>query len=151
VSFHSGYTIPQVSMSLARVVSLAVIDLDQIFRLYRQLFNIPAELQQLFQSVHHTYSLLLSTDAALSKRNVGVTLDDYLVRFKQFRNALLDLELFLDPYQVLPRSGPNSDDQGTIEWAGADVTETARFSAAFVGKLKEMDASCESLMLELST
>jgi hypothetical protein len=138
-------------MSLARVVSLAVVDLDQIFRLYRQLFNIPAALHQLFQSVHHTYSLLLSTDAAISKRNVGVTLDDYLVRFKQFRNALLDLELFLDPHQVLPRSGPNSDDQGTMEWAGADAAETARFCTSFMGKLKEMESSCERLMLELST
>jgi hypothetical protein len=138
-------------MSLARVVSLAVIDLDQIFRLYRQLFNVPVEVKDLFQSVHQTYLLLLGTETALSKKNLGIILDDYLLRFKQFRNTLLDLELFLDPYQVLPRSGPNSDDEGTIAWTGANGAEAAKFCITYVGKLKEMDSSCENLMLELST
>src|ERR1700761_5101833 len=136
-------------MSLAQVAHLVAVDVDQPIRLFRQLLDVPPEVTQLFELVRAVHALLLNTKSTLAKQNVSVLFDDYVTRFKSFRTTLLDLELFIDPDQTLPRSGPNSDDVGVVSWAGPRGVAAVEFYNSFQSKLKDMEACCTSLISAL--
>lgn len=137
-------------MSLAQVVHLVIVDVDQLIRLYRQLCQVPVDIQRLFLSITQTYTQLLDAESILAAQNVSVLFDDYVVHFKRFRSDLLDLELLLDPQQMLPRSGSNSEECGVVPWAGAGIEEAARFCQSFEIILKELGLSCDKLVSSLS-
>jgi hypothetical protein len=136
-------------MSLAQVVHLVAVDLDQLIRRFRQLYDVPSEAIQLFQLVGSVQTLLLDTENTVAKQNVSVLFDDYVARFKSFRTTLLDLELFVDSEQILPRSGPNSNNEGAVQWSGPRGATAAEFCKSFELKLKDIESSCQSLMSAL--
>jgi hypothetical protein len=136
-------------MSLAQAIHLVAVDVEQIIRLFHQLFDVPTEIQELFRLVDNTHSALLKAGVAVATQNVSVLFDDYLLRFKNFRDNFLDLELFIDPDQILPRSGPNSHDRAVFPWSGAYAPETVEFCNSFQETLQSIEDTCQSLISAL--
>jgi hypothetical protein len=133
-------------MSLAQVVNLVAVDVDQIIQLYHQLYDTPPEVRELFQLVETIYSTLRNTESIIAERNVSVLFDDYVSRFKNFRNTLLDLELFIDPQQSLPRSGSGFNDRGVQPWTGPRDSDSIEFCNSFRKCLDDLNQSCSTLV-----
>jgi DNA-binding transcriptional regulator PaaX len=129
-------------MSLARSVHSVTVDVEQLIRLYHQLFGVPSEVQQLFSRLQKTYDVLKDTETALT-RGSPLAMDTELIhRFQEYKDSLIDIELFLDPEQILPRSGPGSDARGVQQWTGdQDVSSCGIYE----GYLTEISAECQGM------
>jgi hypothetical protein len=135
-------------MSLARSVHSVTVDVEQLIRLYCQLLNVPSEVQRLFSKLEETYNVLKDTEVALT-RGSPLSLDSEIIyRFQEYKDNLIDIELFLDPEQVLPRSGPGSDAQGVQQWAaGQDITSCGIYE----GYLTEISDECKGMLFKFQT
>jgi hypothetical protein len=58
----------------------------------------------------------------------------------------LDLELFMDPAQVLHRSGPELNARKTVPWSAADNETTYRFCLGFRTHILLLNSSCDRLL-----
>src|SRR5262245_38777036 len=117
-------------MTLALDVHSLVVDLDQVLLLHDQLAGLPVEVQQLFEHVKRTQSQLASLEQRVPTGDTDVS---NAQPFKDFRRRLLDLELFVDPQQQLPRSGPGSDIKQGVQWGVTDSSYVQTFCQTFAG------------------
>jgi hypothetical protein len=133
-------------MSLARNVHSVTVDLEQLTRLYRQLLNVPYQVQHLFLKIQETYEILKETESVLATSSVHAWNDDIIYRFLDYKDCLIDIELLVDPEQDLPHSGPGSDAIGVVEW---NVDEDITSCGIFEGYLTEIYVECQDILLKL--
>jgi hypothetical protein len=137
-------------MSLAHVVRATLADIDALVRLYRQLRGVPGDVVALFEDAFAGTCLRLRDLEALSQgRSVGVrTVQDVRV-ITVTRGKLLELELFVDPEQRLPRSGPGSRLEGAAVWSGKTGDEAAVVCNEWRARIRNVDGACQRLISAL--
>jgi hypothetical protein len=137
-------------MSLAHVVRATLADIDALVRLYRQLRAVPHEVSALFEgALAATHLRLRDLEGVAQGRSVGVrTVQDVRV-IGSARGRLLDLELFIDPEQRLPRSGPGAAEEGTAAWAGATGADVTAVCEEWRARIGAVDAACLRLIKTL--
>jgi hypothetical protein len=136
-------------MRVARVIRSAVTDVEQISNLYHQLCDVPAEVQELFHQVDSAHRRLLDVVALVVKHGFDDPLDECVKAFQQFRTRLMELELFIDPDQTLPRSGAGSDTQHHWLGLGSRGPQLVESCEKFRGFLDELEQDCDSLVFRI--
>jgi hypothetical protein len=138
-------------MRTAGVIRSAIADVEQISNLYRQLCDVPAEVQELFRQVDSARRRLLDVMALIAKHCFDDPLEEYVTAFQQFSTRLMELELFIDPNQMLPRSGPGSNTRNLIRWpdVGSLGPQLAESCEKFRNCLDELEQGCESLAFRI--
>lgn len=129
------------------MVHLVTEDVERLIRLYQQLRDIPFEVQELFLLVESTYATLLEAESIISKANVTSVFADYVICYKDFRGRLIELELFIDPHQILARSGPQSENYGSVGWQHQSNTTAACQSIHII--LQDLKTLCRDVLLAL--
>ena len=139
-------------MSLAHVVRAALTDIDALVRLYHQLRAVPREVSALFDgALAATHLRLRDLEAVAQGRSVGVrTVQDVRV-IGSARGRLLDLELFIDPDQPLPRSGPGSGGEAVAAWGGETGAEAKAVCDRWMARIAGVDAACQRLIATLKS
>jgi hypothetical protein len=139
-------------MSLAHVVRAAITDIDSLVRLYRQLRAVPPDVSSLFEGdLAATHLRLRDLEAVAQGCSVGVrTVQDVRV-ISAARGRLLDLELFIDPDQRLPRSGPGSGGEAVAAWGGETGAEARAVCEEWRARIKGVDAACQRLIAVLKS
>ena len=67
------------------------------------------------------------------------------------RGRLLDLELFIDPDQRLPRSGPGSGGEAFAAWSGKTGAEARAVCEEWRAQIRDVDAACQRLIAALKS
>jgi hypothetical protein len=139
-------------MSLAHVVRAALTDIDALVRLYRQLRAVPVDVSNLFEHTLAAATLRLrELEAVAHGRGVSVrTVRDVRV-ISAARGRLLDLELFIDPEQRLPRSGPGSLGEAGEAWSGGIGPQVRAVCEEWRERIAGVDAACQRLITELKS
>jgi hypothetical protein len=130
---------------MARVFRDALTDVHQLCQTFHQLRDAPAEVQELFQTVDSIRRSLLNVASLVAKHHLSTHLNEHMDTFRRFRNRLMELELFIDPDQILPRSGPGSYAQHAIQWYGLNPGDQQflEFCNECQTSLKELEQSCD--------
>ncbi|KAF2401615.1 hypothetical protein EJ06DRAFT_580899 [Trichodelitschia bisporula] len=131
-------------MELATVITKLLEDIQHLDRLYGQLANVPQHVHDLFLDIVNCRSRLAQLECDKSAFAAVQPLKD-------FRKRLLDLELFIDPDQVLPRSGLGSALREVVPWLVTDMVHVQRFCDEYRGHVRELDAHCTRLEAGLSS
>jgi hypothetical protein len=136
---------------MAHMIRDALDDVHQIYQIYRQLRDVPTKVRELFHLVDSVRRNLLNVMALVAKHHFSTPLDEYVDAFRQFRNRLTELELFIDPDQILPRSGPGNDAQHVIHWYGPNLGELQflEFCDDLQNYLKELEQGCDDLVFRI--
>jgi hypothetical protein len=136
---------------MAHMIRYALDDVHQICRVYRQLRDVPIKVRELFYLVESVRRSLLNVMAFIVKHHFCTPLDEYVDKFRRFRNRLMELELFIDPDQILPRSGPGSDAQHVVHWYGPNLGELQflEFCDDLQNYLKELEQGCDDLVFRI--
>jgi hypothetical protein len=137
-------------MSLARAVHSLVVDLDQLNCLYHQLKNVPNEVQQLFRDLDSLYGRLLDISGNLLRPKASELPDYYVQEIVKYRRQLVDVELFIDPNQMVPRSGVGQNADHAFEWAGQEDVAVKEYCSRSSETIAVFDAVCKSLLLDLN-
>jgi hypothetical protein len=134
-------------MRVARMVRSAVADVDQISNLYHQLCDVPTEVQEVFRQVDLARRRLLDVAALTAKHRIDGPLDEYVKTLQQLGSRLMELELFIDPNQTLPRSGT----QHLVCWPGQGSREPqlVEFCHKFRSYLDQLKQDCDSLAFRI--
>jgi hypothetical protein len=135
-------------MGVEKVFHDLIADLDQLNKLYRQLYNVPQEVQDLFDVLPHTRQLLALSIARLSKATHQIDPgNEYFSGkpFSRFHAKLLDLELFLDPQYQLHQSGPRSEARNVVPWAVTDDGYVHETCQTFRNHLSRLEEDCQTL------
>ncbi|TID26858.1 hypothetical protein E2P81_ATG01320 [Venturia nashicola] len=133
-------------MGVDRALRDLIADIDQLSKLYRQLSNVPQQVQQLFTDLANARQLLcLSiTQLAATTLEIDPSHDFFTGKpFSRFRATLLDLELFLDPHYQLHQSGPQSEIRNAIPWVVRDDEQTHATCEAFQHHLVRLERDCQ--------
>jgi hypothetical protein len=139
-------------MGLARAVHSLVVDIDQLNGLYHQLQvqRVPSEVQTLFRDLDHLYGRLIDISGHLILPRANYLSDRYVREFVKFRRHLVDLELFIDPDQSLPRSGLGNNQHHVHEWPKHDEVTLREYCVRFSNELCTVDAVCKEALLEIN-
>jgi hypothetical protein len=133
-------------MTLALAVHDLIVDIGQLVRVYDQLSNVPPEVEVLLRLIADAHSRLQQLEHMLPRADPAVFESQ---PFRDFRNQLLDLELFIDPDQVLPRSGPGSSYRKVISWKDRDDQQSHDFCETFKGYISSLDRHSSRLAVGL--
>lgn len=133
-------------MGVDRVLHDLIVDIDQLNKLYRQLSNVPREVQQLFTHLANSRQLLALSLAQLAKSNVQIDTSNNFSSgkpFSRFRSKLLDLELFLDPQYQLHQSGVRSEIPNATRWIVRDDEHVHATCETFQDDLARLEKDCQ--------
>lgn len=134
-------------MGVDRVLHDLIADIDQLYKLYRQLYNVPREVQDLFSSLASSRQLLALAITQLAKASLAIDPNNEFFSgkpFSRFRSKLLDLELFLDPRYQLHQSGPRSEARNVVPWAVTDADCVHETCQTFRNHLAKLDEDCQT-------
>jgi hypothetical protein len=134
-------------MGVDRVLHELIADIDQLNKLYRQLFNVPQEVKDLFNHLANSRQLLALSITQLAKASFQVDPSNEFFSgkpFSRFRSKLLDLELFLDPQYQLHQSGPRSEARNVVHWVVTDDVYVHATCQTFQGYLLELEKDCQN-------
>ncbi|KAF2664731.1 hypothetical protein BT63DRAFT_96927 [Microthyrium microscopicum] len=134
-------------MSLAGAVHSLIVDIDNLHRLFQQISGAPKEVELLFQRLNTTYSCLIELGGQLAARDISILFDRYVLSLKKFRSNLLDLELYIDPQQILPRSGFGSRAENAVPWNGPEGPGMVEYCKNYEEKLLNLDDQCLEILL----
>lgn len=126
-------------MCLRVAVRCLLLDIRLLERLYHQLFGVPNQVRHLFALIANCRAQLAELEHRLSNRS-GLEFDT--TPFIKFRKKLLDLQLFIDPDQILPQSGPESERHGVVEWKCADGEYIYNTCQKFEKHVRDVDDHC---------
>ncbi|KAE9972612.1 hypothetical protein BLS_003952 [Venturia inaequalis] len=133
-------------MGVDRVLHDLIVDIDQLNKLYRQLSNVPREVQHLFTHLANSRQLLALSLAQLAKSNVQIDTSNKFSSgkpFSRFRSKLLDLELFLDPQYQLHQSGIRSEIPNATRWIVRDDEHVHATCETFQDDLARLEKDCQ--------
>jgi hypothetical protein len=141
-------------MSVETAVSGLITDVDQLNRLYSQLFDVPDEVQELIRLLADSKARLTLSSRLLAKTSLEESSNDNDIltgkAFNRFRSHLLDLELFLDPEQWLHRSGVGAQNQHSVRWDSFEHGDTQDFCFHFKEYIFQLDSDCSTLITFLN-
>ncbi|QDS71015.1 hypothetical protein FKW77_007955 [Venturia effusa] len=143
-------------MGVDRVLHDLIADIDQLSRLYRQLFNVPQQVQDLFNRLATSQQLLSLCLTQWASASLQIDPGNEFVTgkpFSRFRSKLLDLELFLDPQYELHQSGPRCEIQNASPWFVRDDEHVHATCELFQDHLARLERDCQdfsSLLLQAS-
>jgi hypothetical protein len=136
--------------------ALAILkDVDQLLRLYGQITeaDVPPRVRNLFARIRHIRSphgpLVVLEQTLRNRGRVSFLFDHHVLAFKNFEDQILDLELFVDPEQAMPRSGPGSDAVDVLPWMGPSGDQIDVFLEGFEQRIQQLENTCETILLEL--
>ena len=121
-------------MSVDLAVNGLITDLDQLNRVYLQLCKVPREVQDLFRSLAGLRSRLVISTQLLAQVDLDeLPPNDILAGqpMATFRNRLLDLELLINPDQLLHHSGLGFDNQHSVRWDSFEHGDSHEFCIHF--------------------
>lgn len=133
-------------MGVDRVLHDLIADIDQLNKLYRQLFNVPQEVQELFSYLANSRQLLALSITQLAKTNLQIDPSNEFFTgkpFSRFRSKLLDLELFLDPQYQLHQSGPRSEVRNATPWVVRGDEHVHATCETFQNHLARLERDCQ--------
>jgi hypothetical protein len=141
-------------MSVETAVSGLITDIDQLNRLYSQLFDVPDEVRELIRLLADSKARLILSSRLLAKTSLEEPSNDNDIltgkAFNHFRSCLLDLELFLDPEQWLHRSGAGAQNQHSVGWDSFEHGDTQDFCFHFKEHIFQLDSDCSTLITFLN-
>lgn len=123
-----------------------IADIDQLNRLYRQLADVPQEVQELFAHLANSRQLLALSIAQLAKTKLQIDPSNRFFTgqpFGRFRAKLLDLELFLDPQYQLHQSGLKSEIRNATPWTVRDDEQVHAACETFQDHLARLERDCQ--------
>lgn len=126
-----------------------IADIDQLNKLYRQLYNVPQQVQELFNHLANSRQLLALSITQLAKTNLQIDASsDFFTGkpFSRFRSRLLDLELFLDPQYQLHQSGPWSEIRNATPWLARDDEHVHETCEIFQHDLARLERDCQEFL-----
>jgi hypothetical protein len=135
-------------MGVGRVLHDLIADIDQLNKLYRQLSNVPLEVQDLFDHLANSRQLLALSITQLAKGSFQIDPSNEFFSgkpFGRFRSKLLDLELFLDPQYQLHQSGPRSEARHVVPWVMTDDGYVHATCQTFQSHLLGLEKDCQTL------
>lgn len=133
-------------MGVDRVLRDLIADIDQLNKLYRQIFNVPPEVQDLFTHLTNSRQVLALCLSQLAKTSLQIDHNSVFFTgkpFSRFRSRLLDLELFLDPQYELHQSGPQSEIRNASPWRERDNEQVQTICDAFQDHLARLEGDCQ--------
>ena len=133
-------------MSLARAIRAVLTDLDQLNVIHHQIQNPPAEVDSLFDRIWKLQYIIRDVDVLVSHATISTVNDDLVLSFQFFHAKSTALELFLDPEQELPRSGPGSQIRGHSPWKGDTGPKAEEFCLQFSGIVERLDNACKQVL-----
>lgn len=142
------YKLLRNTMGVELVIRGLIADIDQLNKLYRQLHNVPHEVQKLFDLLANSRQLLALSIARLSNASSLIDPGNDAAAcklFSRFRSKLVDLELFLDPQYQLHQSGPRSELRNAVPWAVTDKHLIHDTCQTFQTHLSRLDNDCQTL------
>jgi hypothetical protein len=134
-------------MGVDRVLHDLIADIDQLNKLYHQLYDVPQEVQDLFDLLATSRQLLALSITQMAKASLQIDPSNEFFSgtpFNRFRSKLLDLELFLDPQYQLHQSGPRSEARNVVPWAVTDEGYVHATCQTFRNHLARLEEDCQN-------